>query len=76
MLTLKTVNFRPAHENKVDFHPRTENMSISILTLKPIQFLSLTQNKVNFDPNTKIKSISIPTLKTSQFSIPPYTKTE
>ena len=42
MLTLKTSKFQPAHKNKVNFNPRTKNMSISVLTLKPGQFISPT----------------------------------
>ena len=75
MLTLKTSNVPPAHKNKVNFDPRTKNMSISVLTLKPSQFLSPIKNKVKFDPKTKVKSTSIPTLKTSPFCMPPDTKT-
>ena len=76
MLTLKTCNFGPAHENKVNFDPRTKHMSISVLTLKPSQLLSLTQSQVNFDPNTEVKIILIPSLKTSQFGMAPDTKTK
>ena len=50
----------------VNFDPRTENKSMSVLTPKPSQFL----------PHHKNKSISIPTLKTSQSCMPPDTKTK
>ena len=50
----------------VNFDPRTENKSMSVLTPKPSQFL----------PYHKNKSISIPTLKTSQSCMPPDTKTK
>ena len=73
MPTLKTSNFRPTHKNKVNFDPRTQNKSISVLISK---FLSPRQNRVNFDPNTEVKLISIPTLKASQFGMPPDTKTK
>ena len=50
----------------VNFDPRTENKSMSVLTPKPSQSL----------PHHKNKSISIPTLKTSQSCMPPDTKTK
>ena len=33
MLTVKTSNFRSEHKNKINFDPRTKNMSISVLKL-------------------------------------------
>ena len=76
MLTLKTSNVPPAHKNKVNFDPRTKNMSISVLTLKPSQFQPPGQNQVNCDPNTEVKSISIPNLKNKSICMPPDTKTK
>ena len=64
MLTLKTSNVPPAHKNKVNFDPRTKNISFSILILKPSQFISPHKTKFgpqhwnqgNFDPHTINKS--------------------
>ena len=76
MLTLKTSNFRPTHQNKIKFDPRTKNMLISAITLKTSYFLFPKQKQSYFRPQRSSQANFDTHSKKSQFCMPPHPKTK